>query len=214
MNRNKAVVFILLVFFALMSMVKLMAIETSGIDTNLYVHDIEGNLTEETRENLRKTLLDFDIQTDIRVVIATYSGQDTAANTVNFILQEYLQEDSKTTVVIAFSRQKKVVGCSLKDIDSFVYTKRLLGVDSDEKYNENVSSIVNHILDEIAKIEKKNYKREREPINFSELIGEDDMSFFKRIILIASIIIVSTVGSIAITVTVLKLCLRELYRQL
>mgnify|MGYP004585713705 CR=1 FL=1 len=214
MNRKKAVVFILLVFFALMSMVKLMAIETSGIDTNLYVHDIEGNLTEETRENLRKTLLDFDIQTDIRVVIATYSGQDTAANTVNFILQEYLQEDSKTTVVIAFSRQKKVVGCSLKDIDSFVYTKRLLGVDSDEKYNENVSSIVNHILDEIAKIEKKNYKREREPINFSELIGEDDMSFFKRIILIASIIIVSTVGSIAITVTVLKLCLRELYRQL
>ena len=191
-----------------------MAIETSGIDTNLYVHDIEGNLTEETRENLRKTLLDFDIQTDIRVVIATYSGQDTAANTVSFILQEYLQEDSKTTVVIAFSRQKKVVGCSLKDIDSFVYTKRLLGVDSDEKYNENVSSIVNHILDEIAKIEKKNYKREREPINFSELIGEDDMSFFKRIILIASIIIVSTVGSIAITVTVLKLCLRELYRQL
>lgn len=214
MNRKKAVVFILLVFFALMSMVKLMAIETSGIDTNLYVHDIEGNLTEETRENLRKTLLDFDIQTDIRVVIATYSGQDTAANTVNFILQEYLQEDSKTTVVIAFSRQKKVVGCSLKDIDSFVYTKRLLGVDSDEKYNENVSSIVNHILDEIAKIEKKNYKREREPINFSELIGEEDMSFFKRIILIASIIIVSTVGSIAITVTVLKLCLRELYRQL
>lgn len=214
MNRKKAVVFILLVFFALMSMVKLMAIETSGIDTNLYVHDIEGNLTEETRGNLRKTLLDFDIQTDIRVVIATYSGQDTAANTVNFILQEYLQEDSKTTVVIAFSRQKKVVGCSLKDIDSFVYTKRLLGVDSDEKYNENVSSIVNHILDEIAKIEKKNYKREREPINFSELIGEDDMSFFKRIILIASIIIVSTVGSIAITVTVLKLCLRELYRQL
>lgn len=214
MNRKKAVVFILLVFFALMSMVKLMAIETSGIDTNLYVHDIEGNLKEETRENLRKTLLDFDIQTDIRVVIATYSGQDTAANTVNFILQEYLQEDSKTTVVIAFSRQKKVVGCSLKDIDSFVYTKRLLGVDSDEKYNENVSSIVNHILDEIAKIEKKNYKREREPINFSELIGEDDMSFFKRIILIASIIIVSTVGSIAITVTVLKLCLRELYRQL
>lgn len=214
MNRKKAVVFILLVFFALMSMVKLMAIETSGIDTNLYVHDIEGNLTEETRENLRKTLLDFDIQTDIRVVIATYSGQDTAANTVSFILQEYLQEDSKTTVVIAFSRQKKVVGCSLKDIDSFVYTKRLLGVDSDEKYNENVSSIVNHILDEIAKIEKKNYKREREPINFSELIGEDDMSFFKRIILIASIIIVSTVGSIAITVTVLKLCLRELYRQL
>lgn len=214
MNRKKVVVFILLVFFAFMGMMKIAAIETSEIDTNLYVQDIEGKLTEETRETLRKTLLDFEIQTDIKVVVATYSGQDTWTNTVDFILQEYLKEDSKTTIVIAFSRQKKVVGCSLKDIDSFAYTKRLLGVDSDEKYNENVSSIVNHILEEIAKIEKKSYKRERKPIDFSELIGEEDMSFFKRIILMASIIIVSTVGSIAITVTILKLCLRELYRQL
>lgn len=214
MNRKKVVVFILLVFFVLIGMMNIMAIEISGIDTSMYVHDIEGKLTEETRETLRKTLLDFDIQTNIMVVVATYNEQDTASNTVNFILQEYSKEYSKETIIIAFSRQKKVVECSLKDIDSFGYTKRFLSIDSDEEYNQNASSIVNHILDEIAKIEKKSYKRARKPINFLELIGEEDISLFKRVILMASIIIVSTVGSIVATLTVLRLCLRELYRQL
>lgn len=182
------------------------AADVSNVQKNVYVYDKEGTLQAEVKEKIRRTLVEFEVQTDINVIVATFSkeGGVQAREVLN-----KLSQNGEYTVIL-FSISEKVVVCS----DSSIYTipelKSLMQAQNREECNQVVEEATMSILQKIARKENRTFTIKKESVSFSELFNREDLQKLSHLTLIAIIVVMIVLIVPAITVYILILCIREL----